>query len=184
MPVPFQRDTVRPFAEIQPAIDELETHLQAALRLPPAGRIRLLSQLGTLYRSSPAPALAIAHFEEAIRLSRQHNLRKDEAVNTLRLAVAYQYADRIDEATAAFKAALVLCAQRQTHLDFAYQHWGKFLVEQGEAALAVPFFEQALMQRLGGGSAELIDSTRAALEAARSLAHQGGTSALPFAIDE
>lgn len=166
---PFQRDPIRPFAEIQPALDELEAYLSGAAHLPPAGRVRLLAQIGTLYRSSPEPARAIPYFEQAVSLARTHNLRADEAVNTLRLAVAYQYAGDADAALPAFKAALVLCAQRRTHLDFAYQHWAKFLIEQGEPELAFPYLEQALMQRIARGDADLIASTRAALDAARLL---------------
>jgi len=164
--VGYQRDAIRPFEDLRPALETLETHLDGA-HLQPAARVRLLAQIGTLYRTSPEPDRAIPYFEEAVSLSRAHNLRADEAVNTLRLAVAYQYAGNVEAAVPAFKAALVLCAQRRTQLDFAYQHWGKFLVEQGEPGMAIPFFEQALAQRMARGDSELIASTRAALDGAR-----------------
>lgn len=166
---PFQRDLIRPFEDIQPAIDQLETHLASAGHLPPMNRVRLLSQLGLLYRSSPEPARALPYFEQAVLLSRQHNLRADEAMNTLRIAVAYQYADMPDDATTAFKAALVLCTQRRLHLDSAYHLWGKFLVEQGDTSTGVSFLEQALAQRMARGNIDGINSTRSALDAARAM---------------
>lgn len=164
MTTPFLRDPARPLSEIQSALDDLEAHLASSTN--PAERVRTLSQIGTLYRTSTDPARAVPYFEQAVQLARQRNLRADEAVNTLRLAVAYQYAGDPDAALPAFKAALVLCTQRRTHLDFAYQHWGKFLVEQGEPSLAVPYFEQALAMRLTSSNQELIASSRAALAAA------------------
>lgn len=166
MSAPFQRDPVRPFEDIVSAVAELESHLTSA-RMPTAARVRLLAQIGTLYRTSPEPSRAIPYFEEAITLSRAHNLRQDEAVNTLRLAVAYQYAGRVEDAFAAFKAALMLCAQRRTHLDTLYQHWGKFLVEQDNPREAIPYFEQALLMRINKGDDALTQSTREALESAR-----------------
>lgn len=163
----FLRDPARSLSELQSALDDLEAHLASVNNA--AERVRTLSQIGTLYRSSTDPARAVAYFEEAVQLSRQRSLRADEAANTLRLAIAYQYAGDAESALPAFKAALVLCTQRRTQLDFAYQHWGKFLVEQGEPSLAVPYFEQALAIRLTSTNQALIASSRAALAAARAL---------------
>lgn len=177
MTVPFLRDTARPLDEIRPALDDLEAHLATARN--PAERVRTLSQIGTLYRSSTEPARAVPYLEEAVTISRQRNLRADEAVNTLRLAIAYQYAGDTEAALPAFKAALVLCTQRRTHVDFAYQHWGKFLVEQGEPSLAVPYFEQALAIRMTSINQELIESSKAALAAAKAM-----TASLPPGADE
>jgi kanamycin kinase len=52
-------------------------------------------------------------------------------------------------------------------LDFVHQHLGKALLEAGEPRRAVEHLEQAHELRTASGDLELLDSTIAALEAAK-----------------
>jgi tetratricopeptide (TPR) repeat protein len=52
-------------------------------------------------------------------------------------------------------------------LDFVHQHLGKALLEAGEPRRAVEHLEQAHQLRTASGDLELLDSTTAALEAAK-----------------
>lgn len=172
MLVPFQRDPIVNDDALIPHIELAENQL-AALRTP-EGKVRMLAQIGTYYRQTSDPARAIPYFKQAVELCRAANMRKLEAVNTLRLGIALQYAGQVQDAEDVLQMALALCERYRVHEDYAYQHWGKFLIERGDVAEAIPFLEAALRKRIAGGNPELIESSRAALDAARALLKPGG----------
>ncbi|GIK30050.1 MAG: tetratricopeptide repeat protein [Chloroflexi bacterium] len=172
MLVPFQRDPILNDDALIPHIEFAENQL-AMLRMP-EGKARMLAQIGTYYRQTSDPARAIPYFKQAVEICRAANLRKLEAVNTLRLGVALQYAGQVQDAEDVLQIALTLCERYREHEDYAYQHWGKFLVERGAVAEAIPYFEAALRKRIAGGNPDLIESSRAALEGARVLLKPDG----------
>ena len=90
--------------------------------------------------------------------------------NTIRLAHVVQWCGRFAECDAMFADAIQQCEclpDCAPLLSFACQHAGKSFFEQGRYHQAVAMFSRALTLREQDGAAELIESSRMALDAAR-----------------
>lgn len=110
---------------------------------------------------------AVRHGEEAVELARALDRPKSLAANLIRLATALQYRNQHDEAEPLFAEGRALAAKVGVLEDYALQHHGKSLAEQGKWAEAIACFERALALREAKGDAALIASTREALDEAR-----------------
>jgi tetratricopeptide (TPR) repeat protein len=128
-------------------------------------RARLHGYLGNAARMLGRDADAVAELERSLELATELGDLDLVAVATIRLAEAHRCFDRFDRAEALLRSALDLGPRR----DFALQHLGKTLVDAGRPAEGVPLLEEALELRLATADAELIESTRLALDRARAL---------------
>ncbi|MFF7633549.1 tetratricopeptide repeat protein [Kitasatospora sp. NPDC008050] len=96
----------------------------------------------------------------------------------LNLGDAHRYAGDIQAADALYRSALDTARGQHPELvDFALQHFGKHLTEQGNLAPARAHLEEALSLRLAKGEPELIDSTKAALDRVALLIDQANAKA-------
>lgn len=170
--VPFQRHAPEDPAALH---RQLQAHL-AQLEQIKAGPdalevIRMTGQIGEEYRFLGEYEAALPLLEEALAGAQRLGARRLEMVNCIRLATAYQYAGRHDEAEALFRRALEFAREPEhaDRLDFALQHLGKCLVEMGRLDEAAACFEEALALRRAKGDAGLIASTEQALAAIRLL---------------
>lgn len=132
-----------------------------------AARLELLGRVGEMERMLGRLDDAIAHLRTARTLARERGDARREITALIRLATALQYHEEHAEADALFRECLAAIARtgERGHEDFAHQHYGKCLVEQGRTVEAVAHFEHALALRQARGDAGLIASTRAALAA-------------------
>lgn len=165
MLTPFLRDAITPVEDLTDTLNALQNQLDDAHK--PLDQVRLLNLIGTTYRTSSEPERAIAWFVRALEIARRRNLRKEIAVTALRLGVAQQYVGMEAEAGRTLQAALQMCERMDVYVDFAWQHWGKFLVESGQTEQGIAALEQALHRRMMRGGDDLINSSRQALAAAR-----------------
>ncbi|MFD8979013.1 tetratricopeptide repeat protein [Streptomyces sp. NPDC059564] len=83
----------------------------------------------------------------------------------LNLGDAYRYAGETEPADGLYRRALESARNQHPELvDFALQHLGKHLMEQGDLEAARTHLREALELRTAKGDAGLIESTRAALD--------------------
>ena len=161
---PFLRDTAADQVTVKAQIAELRI---AAHRADPgAARANALGRLGDLLRTVGDEGEAVEVLERALAID-----GADELIvraNRLRLATARfsggdhgQAEDELRTLTIELEAS-----DDPTYLDFAWQHLGKCLAEQGRWAEAATCFERALRLRVGGDPA-LIRSSETALVLAR-----------------
>lgn len=96
---------------------------------------------------------------------------RGEAANLVRWATGLQYADRHDEALAAFESVLARSHEPgfREYAHFAQQHMGKCLVEMGRTREAMAAFHRALAERVLLDDVGLVASSRRALDAASGL---------------
>jgi tetratricopeptide (TPR) repeat protein len=131
---------------------------------------RLLGQIGVLSRILGRLDDAQGYLEKAVALSEQAGNGKACLVNSIRLANVYQWQQRFDLSDPLFADAVALCEIRtelSAYLDFALQHYGKSLFDQGSYAEAERLFVHALQLRLAKGDDSLVASSRLALEVTR-----------------
>jgi len=138
---------------------------------PTENLLRLLGALGSYARVLHRLDEAIDFLTEALELSRFLDKKSFEAANLIRLGTAYQYAGQAHQAEVLFKQALDLTEEPEaaSYRDFAWQHLGKLLVEEGLFQEGRHCLEVALKIRIAKGDAELIHSTQSALSALRAL---------------
>lgn len=177
LPLPFDvsysfdadlRETPHDRAVMAQAVAHLAAQL-ADLSPVSRERARTLGLVGVYARILGDFATAHAALEEACVVSERLGDRRLHLVNELRVAHVYQWQRRFDISDARF-AALERCAadpELRPHLDFACQHAGKNLFDQGRYEEAERLFVQALELRRARGDQELIDSTLLALETTR-----------------
>jgi tetratricopeptide (TPR) repeat protein len=144
--------------------------------------LRMLGALGGYARLLERYQESIDYFQEALELAQNLHLPAFEAANLIRLATAYQYNQQHQEAEALFQAALTLTEKPEAsaYRDFAWQHLGKFLVEQGFLKEARDCFHAALQLRQHKHDPELIASTQAALGALDALINARNGFVDPF----
>ncbi|MFG2999771.1 tetratricopeptide repeat protein [Streptomyces sp. NPDC048340] len=83
----------------------------------------------------------------------------------LNLGDAYRYAGDAEAAGAIYRSALDTARTQHPELaDFALQHLGKYLLEQGDLIQARAHLREALHLRQAKGDAGLVESTQAALD--------------------
>lgn len=132
---------------------------------------RLLGYLGNGYRILGCPTEAIARLQECFELADASNDARGRTVARIRLGEAYRCCDRLEESEMSLRAALA-----ETHAnarladvrDFALQHLGKCLTDQGRVGEAVTSLEEALSLRKRKRNKNLIASTELALARAKS----------------
>ncbi|MGX2995600.1 tetratricopeptide repeat protein [Streptomyces sp. JNUCC 64] len=116
--------------------------------------------------------LALGDYDDALRFLRRSlelasasgNSRAVVA-NELNLGDAYRYVGQAHTAEALYRRALDSARDRHPDLvDFALQHLGKHLMEQGGLTSARAHFQEALRLRTAKGDTALIESTQAALD--------------------
>jgi tetratricopeptide (TPR) repeat protein len=153
--------------------------LRAAIELERAddnrARMRLLGYVGNAERALGRPDRALTAFRESHELATALGDRRGVTVALIRLGEAHRCADELGESERLLREALRGIDANASLIelrDFALQHLGKCLVEQGRSADAVPLLEEALERREAKDAAELVASTEAALEWARSEAER------------
>lgn len=104
---------------------------------------------------------------EAISIANEIGDMKSRVQNRIRLASVYQWQSNYNMADLIYESVVLQCELEedvQQYLDFALQHFGKSLFEQGRYRDAAERFQQALDIRLASGNEELIASSRYALD--------------------
>lgn len=165
---PFQREYAdAPRAQIQAVQAQQEALHEALHDHDEEGELHALGPLAEAYRMLGQLDAAATHAERALTLARQLDKPKFVLSNLIRLATTYQYMNRHAEAEPLFEEARALAAKLGFMEDFALQHHGKSLAEQGRWDEAIACFEAALAQRSAKGNPELVASSEEALEEAR-----------------
>ena len=129
----------------------------------------LYGTLGNLYRLYGEPKISINYLELNLKYANEEKLYKKEIISLIRLGEALKYDNKLEEALEKFNLALVRCEEtdENSHLDFAFQHKGKCLLELNRVEDAINCFQSALELRKSKGSTNLINSTKEAIEFAR-----------------
>lgn len=166
---------LRQYAESAlPLVKSIRDHHQALHAAEASGdRDAELAALGAMadaYRLLGRLDEAVSHGERAVAIAREVERPKFLASNLIRLATALQYRNEHAAAEPLFEEAQRIAATVGVLEDFALQHHGKSLAEQGRWAEAIACFERALALREAKTDADLIASTREALEEARARA--------------
>lgn len=161
---PFLRDVAVDQVTVKAQIAELR--LVAHRSESSLERARALGRLGDLLRTVGDEDEAVEVLTRA--LSEKIDDRLVQRANRLRLATARFYGGDHTSAEDELRALAIELEQAEdrTYLDFAWQHLGKCLAEQGRWAEAARCFERALRLRIGGDPG-LIRSTETALVLAR-----------------
>jgi HTH-type transcriptional regulator, pleiotropic regulator of extracellular virulence genes len=131
----------------------------------------LLGYIGNAERMLGRPFDASHHFRESLELATSSGDARGRAVALIRLAEAQRCAEESAEGERSARAALAVIDADPglTELrDFALQHLGKCLVELGRRDEAIAVLQEALALREAKEAADLVASSRLALEWARS----------------
>lgn len=163
--VPFQRDEPGDVLAVRKRIADLTVEVARAREAHDSrALLRALGQRGDLCRIAGEAEEARADLREAVRLARRLGDGPAVAANRIRLATARFYAGDHPLAEAELRSVVddLTAAGETKHLDYAWQHLGKCLAEQGKLAAAAGCFENALALR--ADQPELAGSSRRALE--------------------
>jgi len=127
--------------------------------------MRTLGYLTDACRVAGETDAAVSYGQEALERSRAAGNRNAEVANLIRLGEAHKYRDEHETAESLFREALAMtsAADADPLHDFALQHLGKCLLEQGRYDEALQHLEQALELRRAKGNQQLIESTEAAI---------------------
>ncbi|MFE2283868.1 tetratricopeptide repeat protein [Streptomyces sp. NPDC059443] len=140
-------------------------HLAAAaeeLRGDLRNRVRWIG-IGLLSLGSYGEACAF--LRQALDLAEASGNVRSVIATELNLGDAHRYAGETETAGMLYRDALD--AARAGHpdlVDFALQHVGKHLMEQGDLVGARTHLREALQLRIAKGDADLVESTEAALD--------------------
>ncbi|MEB3329581.1 MAG: tetratricopeptide repeat protein [Candidatus Sericytochromatia bacterium] len=168
---PFLRDYAERALPVVQAIRDHHAALHdARTRAERDAELAALGALADAYRLLGRLDEAVRHGEEAVDLARALDRPKSLVSNLIRLATALQYRQAHADAEPLFAEARQLARQLGLLEDFALQHHGKSLAEQGRWDEAIAALEQALTLREARGDAALIASSREALTEARARA--------------
>jgi tetratricopeptide (TPR) repeat protein len=168
----FDRD----LREVPDAPDEMDAAVVALIGelekpgLDASEELQLLGQIGVMCRMLGRLDDAERYLQRAVALSKQVGSERSRQVNRIRLAHVYQWQGRFGLSDPIFEEAVALCERREAlsaYLDFALQHYGKSLFDQGRYAEAERLFERALQLRLAKGDDSLAASSRFALDVTR-----------------
>jgi tetratricopeptide (TPR) repeat protein len=130
--------------------------------------MRTLGYLTDACRVAGELDAAVGYGQEALDLARSAGNRNAEIANLIRLGEAHKYRDEHEIAETLLREALALTTENAAPLhDYALQHLGKCLFDQGRYDEAIELLEQALTLRRAKGNQQLIEST----ERAVTLAH-------------
>jgi tetratricopeptide (TPR) repeat protein len=151
--------------EVERAIAWIEGEL-ATMEDQPAQRVALLGLRGVYRRILGEYRSAESDLVEAVMIAEALGIESLVTVMRLRLAHVYQWMEEFGRSTAMFDREIERCKtlpELLPFLDFACQHAGKNLFDQGDLDGARRHFEAALEIRNRKGDRKLIDSTEAAL---------------------
>jgi tetratricopeptide (TPR) repeat protein len=131
--------------------------------------LRVLGYLADACRVAGQLDDAVAYAGEALDLARAAGNRNAEIANLIRLAEARKYRGEHAAAETLQREALALAGPDDAHplRDYALQHLGKNLLEQGRHDEAIACLDDALTLRREKGQPSLVDSTEQALTLAR-----------------
>jgi len=131
----------------------------------------LYGTLGNLYRIYGKPKTAINYLELNLKYAIEEKLYNREIISLIRLGDALKYDNKLEEALEKFNLALNRCEEtdENSHLDFAFQHKGKCLLELNRVEDAINCFQAALEIRKSKGISSLIYSTEQAIEFAQNI---------------
>ncbi|MEU2835180.1 tetratricopeptide repeat protein [Streptomyces lavendulae] len=152
--------------QLTTAVQNLRDELQALPEGTDATRARLLARwtgIGLLSLGDYHDARVYLH--RALDLATASGNTRAVIATELNLADAYRYAGKAQTADALYRKALDGARSKHPELvDFALQHLGKQLMEQGNLIPARARLQEALRLRTAKGDAGLIESTQAALD--------------------
>ncbi|MEB3220446.1 MAG: tetratricopeptide repeat protein [Candidatus Sericytochromatia bacterium] len=168
---PFLRDYAERAMPVVQAIRDHHAALhEAQAREERDTELAALGALADAYRLLGRLDEAVRHGEEAVALARALERPKSLVSNLIRLATALQYRQAHADAEPLFLEARALAASLGLLEDFALQHHGKSLAEQGRWDEAIAALEQALALREARQDASLVASSSEALAEARARA--------------
>ncbi|KJS53682.1 hypothetical protein VM98_23800 [Streptomyces rubellomurinus subsp. indigoferus] len=178
--VPTDQDQLA--AEVKKIREELQT-LPAGTD---AARTRILARwagIGLLSLGNYHDARTF--LRQALDLAAASGNTRAVIATELNLGDAHRYAGDAEIADVHYRKALDAAKIRHPELvDFALQHFGKHLMEQGDLASARAHLREARRLRIVKGDTELIESTQAALDHVELLIGQATAGAnLPAASD-
>ncbi|WP_327388190.1 tetratricopeptide repeat protein [Streptomyces sp. NBC_01207] len=152
--------------QLTTAVEKIREELQALPEGADIARARVLA------RWTGVGLLSLGHHDDARVFLRQALDLAEASGNSraviateLNLADAYRYAGEADNADVLYRRALDGARGQHPELvDFALQHLGKHLMEQGSLTPARAHLREALRLRTAKGDAGLIESTQAAVD--------------------
>lgn len=160
---PFLRDTIADVVEID--LDSLEEQFHQAHAAGDARELmRIYGAIGELTRINGGDGRPL--LEQALHFARELADSRGITANRIRLATAHFYQG--EHAFAEIELRQIIAdidaGNDPTYLDYAVQHLGKCLAEQGRYAEAIQCFEHALLlrddPRLQASSRQAIDLAR------------------------
>ena len=165
------RDVPRDRAVVAAAVERARVALVDARRRGDLGEQQhLLGYLGNACRLLGRTDDAIAWLTEGLSLARATGDARRSLAAVLRLGEVYRCRNEYGKAEALFREALdraQSASELESLADFALQHLGKCLLDQGESTGAVECLERALALRQAKANPQLIASTERALARAR-----------------
>lgn len=166
------RDVPRDPAVVSAAVERAREALVDARGRGDLGEQQhLLGYLGNACRLLGRTDDAIAWLTESLSLARATGDARRGLAAVIRLGEVYRCRNDYGKAEALFREALdrtQAASELESLADFALQHLGKCLLDQGESAEAVECLERALALRQAKANPQLIASTERALAHARS----------------
>lgn len=123
----------------------------------------ILGYLGNVCRVLGKAGEAVRYLQEAVALAGVTRNPNAALANVIRLGEAYKYSGNHPVAERLFRYVLAETAPAHPYRDFALQHLGKCLMDDGRYTEAVPFLEEALEIRRRKKDAALVQSTTRAL---------------------
>ena len=135
-------------------------------------RALALGKYGDLLRLNPdTTGKAVNVLSKALGFMEKADNPKSLAFAYLRLGIAYQYAEDAMNAETFLRKSVEHARGHKLEkiLDYCLQHLGKFLIEQGRVRDGLTYLNSALKLRRQKGDAELMRSTRDAIQAAETI---------------
>ncbi|MBO8154876.1 MAG: hypothetical protein H0Z32_00325 [Bacillaceae bacterium] len=137
-------------------IDSISRKTQAQI----AGWIGVYARIARDYHVS------VQYLKEAINLFEEMSETRGAFVQKLQLANTLHWKGEHTEAKRLFMELLQVTEENRVleeYRDFLYQHYGKFLMDEGNPELARKYLQEALVIRKIKGNDELIQSTKMCL---------------------
>lgn len=152
--------------QLTTAVEKIREELQALPEGADIARARVLA------RWTGIGLLSLGHHDDArafllqaLDLATASGNSRAVIATELNLGDAYRYTGEAENADVLYRRALDDARGQHPELvDFALQHLGKHLMEQGSLTLARAHLQEALRLRTAKGDAGLIESTQAAVD--------------------
>ena len=161
-------DRLREVAADRATVESAVAAARKRLREPGlsgAERVATLGYVGTAERILGHHDAAVATLEKCLAHAQELDDARALAVARIRLGEALRCADRLAESEDLLRAAVAETKGTPLY-DFALQHLGKCLTDEGLTTEATAVLEHALRLRREKGDPALVASTEAALELA------------------